>query len=236
MKPMSLRKCALFLLLVTVCCTPDDCNPSADPLRGTEGHACRNGGVGGLWFPPTCNGGLTCMNGFCGACGEAGQACCGSEHACDGSLFCNTPPAPRVREFQCDACGQPGQPCCAANYCPGGGSCNLSTHRCESSASDCTGSTRFTFGVVNSTSRCAEDPHTELADSEVEARMCAERALATTGREVATGTPLYLPYCGTDELGGRHRLMATGFTEDDRLACARAMCGNGCTAVAGHCP
>ena len=63
----------------------------------------------------TCQAGNTCTSGSCqaaAACGNAGQACCGTAPACLGQTVCQS--------GTCTACGALNQACCASNVCSQG--------------------------------------------------------------------------------------------------------------------
>ncbi len=72
------------------------------------------GACGGAGQPccgaDACRAGLVCATGQCGACGGAGQPCCGAD-ACLGGLVCAS--------GQCAPCGERNQRCCAGNCGPG---------------------------------------------------------------------------------------------------------------------
>jgi hypothetical protein len=150
-------------------CNPDirRCGPCGGPGEPCcAGNACDGGGCcDNSGDVPTCvaagaacsNGQGTCTGGGCrgGACGLAGQDCCGGdvactaaftrcdmgfcgacgglgERCCDGSRggYCGAPYGCDNNGDSCVACGQVGLPCCPGDTCAAG-TCRMSDNTCR---------------------------------------------------------------------------------------------------------
>jgi hypothetical protein len=86
------------------------------------------GGGGGDGGVTACTSGLGCIlmaaDNVCGACGGAGQPCCGSGNngTCSTGFACSGRMGQTGAAGSCTACGAAGQPCCGngANACTAG--------------------------------------------------------------------------------------------------------------------
>jgi len=132
-------------------CCPDPNNPKRDYCSdtctfGKKDEFCRKD-------EPKCDDGFVCTaDGYCKACGQKGELCCGGDKCGDGSVCHNN---------KCVECGLDGNPCCAENKCGNDNKIDDSHNECLSgicnkcgAATTCAGTMKCLPGYLYNNDSC----------------------------------------------------------------------------------
>ncbi len=227
---------ALVLVCLLASCSGrcDTGTPTTDPNFGARGQPCNR-----VQWPFTfvsCDDPSTSQcthlpgdpeGGVCRGCGMNGELPCPGD-ICQPGLFMTRPRG--AADFVCtSACGDAGEACCEGVIvqCPGlrASHCSPATGRCVSAPDDCVGPVPATVRTRQSNG-CAGPDFTGLGDDAGEALVCARNLITGAGLGEVSASSLLeeRTYCVRTFLG-EDTVTVSGYSDDDREACARWRCG-----------